>query len=163
MLAFPVRSIWDIIFSRNRIATLSEVVEVSKENKISTIHLKGLKRIKLKKIVRFFHGMYEPVSEGKIQGNEKLREELRKKSQEMVFLINVEESDKLIHLLNFLVDLYQLTDFISNYFVLKFPKRFHIYNKIDVVDRAGFLISVLDDMIAEIKQKRDIAQNEKEP
>jgi len=163
VLAFPVRNVWDLLFPRDRIATLSEVVEVKREEDVSTIQLKGIRRIRLKKVVRFFHGLYAQIQDEDGAGNEKLREELRKKSQELVFLINVEESDKLIHLLNFLVDMRQLTDFISNYFVLKFPRRFQIYEEVDVTSRAKILISVLDSMIEEMKKKRKEKEYEEKP
>ncbi len=154
LLIIPVRNIFDIVFYGNRLATLSEIAEIKPENGVSKVQLKGIERVRVKKISGIFHGQYEPAEKADAGEYERLREELRKKSQELVFLINMGESDKLIHLLKFLVNIQQLTDFIANYFVLKFPSRYDMFNELDVEKRAGALISILDGLIAELKKRK---------
>ncbi|MDY6934947.1 MAG: LON peptidase substrate-binding domain-containing protein [Spirochaetota bacterium] len=166
ILAFPVRNIIDIIFYKNRIATIAKVSEVKNiDENYTNIQLKGISRVRLKKVHKLKSGYYERIEKGR--GNSKslriLIEDIRKKSQELIFLININESDKLIYLLNFLTDISQLTDFISNYFVLKFPNRFDIYNELDSYKRALKLIPLLTDLINNLKDKEKSIEYEKKP
>jgi len=89
-----------------------------------------------------------------IEPHNTINEELRKKSQELIFLINVEESDKLIKLLNYIFDLNQMTDFISNYFVMDFPARYRLYNETDTKKRSHMLLSELTALINRLTKKR---------
>jgi ATP-dependent Lon protease len=154
VLAYPVRHMLDLVFHRNRLATRAEIAEIKLEGAVAVIQVKGVERVRLRGIHRLFYGLYDPVEKPPAGENERLREELRKKSQELVFLINMGESDKLIHLLKFLVSIHQLTDFIANYFVLKFPLRYEMYSKLDAEERARSLVTILDGLIAELKRRR---------
>lgn len=154
LIAFPIHTLWDVLSHRRRIGTLSEVVEAKSEGETTTVQVKGLERARIKKLHRLFCASYEVVERQGEMSQDRLREDLRKKSQELVFLINMEESDKLIHLLNFLVNPHQLTDFISNYFVLKFPRRLEMFNELDVDKRARDLIGILGGIISELKARR---------
>ena len=154
LIAFPVCTLWDALFPHVRIGTLAEVVESKSEGGTATVQVKGLERIRIKKLHRLFCASYEVIERQGEMSQDRLREDLRKKSQELVFLINMEESDKLIHLLNFLVNPHQLTDFISNYFVLKFPRRLEMFNELDVDKRARDLIGILGGIISELKARR---------
>ncbi len=156
VVALPVRTVLDILFPRGRMATLSEVVEIKQEGRAWSVQLKGISRVRLRRASSFALAVYEGVEELERPGQERLREDLRKKSQELIFLINVNESDKLIHLLNFLVNLPQLSDFVSNYFILKFPQRYEIFIEENVELRARKLLVVLDDLIADLKVKREM-------
>ena len=160
ILTFPVRSIFDIIFYKNKLATLSEILDIKIINKSVKLNLKGQTRVKIKKISRLQYANYEPIDETVNQNNESILEELRKKSQELIFLINVEESDRLIDLLNYLIDLDQMTDFISNYFVIDFNNRYKLYNEINYLKRSKKLITILNNLIEEMKNKRTTAANE---
>ncbi len=157
VVALPVRTVLDVLFCRGRMATLSEVVEIKQEEqeRVWSVQLKGISRVRVRRTARFALAVYEGVEETERPGQERLREDLRKKSQELIFLINVNESDKLIHLVNFLVNLPQLSDFVSNYFILKFPRRYEIFVEEDVERRARKLLVVLDDLIADLKAKRE--------
>ncbi|RPI95546.1 MAG: hypothetical protein EHM32_05545 [Spirochaetales bacterium] len=155
VVALPVRTVLDILFPRGRMATLSEVVEIKQEGRAWNVQLKGISRVRLRRTSSFALAVYDSVEELERPGQERLREDLRKKSQELIFLINVNESDKLIHLLNFLVNLPQLSDFVSNYFILKFPQRYEIFIEENVELRARKLLVVLDDLIADLKVKRE--------
>lgn len=154
IIALPVRSFWDVFFRGRKIAVLSEVVEVKHEDGSSDLQIKGIERVRLIKSRSIFFAEYEKAEIPGEGDQERLREELRKKSQELIFLINMGESDKLIHLLNFIVELRQLTDFISNYFVLKFPRRYLILNEPNPSIRARTLLSLLDELIGELKAKK---------
>ncbi len=154
ILSVTVRSSIDLLWPRKRLATLAEVMDVQTDDKTVKIMLRGLSRVKILKIIKFKLAEFEHL---KIQGagpHAKLIEELRKKSQELIFLINVEESDKLIKLLNYIVDLNQLTDFISNYFVMDFPARYRLYNETDIIKRSHMLLLELTILISKLTKKR---------
>jgi len=155
VVALPVRTVLDGLLPRGRLATLSEVVEIQREDDSWNVQLKGVSRVTIRRVARFSAVEYDTIDETERAGQERLREDLRKKSQELIFLINVNESDKLIHLLNFLVSLPQLSDFVSNYFILKFPRRYEIFVERDVELRARKLLVVLDELIADLKVKRE--------
>lgn len=154
VLAFPTRGIIDTLLCRFRIATLSEIGSIEKDGKHLQIQLKGVIRTRIRNISRFRDAKYEIVDESETS-NDELIESLRKRAQELIFLINVNESDKLIHLLNFLNDLSQLTDFIANYFIVDFPGRYSIFNEMKIEKRASKLIVILDTNIELIRRKQE--------
>lgn len=154
IVVLSIRNAIDILFARKSIATLSEVVNIKFEDNLYRVQLKGISRVKVKKVYRLRIADYEEIGQPGILVNEKLIEDLRKKTQELIFLINVKESDKLIHLLNFISSLNQLTDFISNYFIVKYSRRLAIFNELDVEIRARQLIRILDSLIKKFKDKR---------
>ena len=154
ILAYSIRNYFDILFCRNRTATLSEISEIETGESVK-IQLKGLMRVRLKKISKKQNAFFKVMMDETGEVQETLREELRKKSQELVFLINVEESDRLINLLNFMVEPSQLTDFLANYFILDFPQRYVLYYELDVKKRSLKLITILDALIEKLKKKRE--------
>lgn len=154
ILAYSIRSTVDLLFYRNRLATLSEVLDAQADGENMKIMLKGLSRVKLTRLVQYRHAEYEFIAPPAGESNEPIMEELRKKSQELIFLINVEESDKLIKLLNYIVDLNQMTDFIANYFIMNFRARRRLYNTVDTKRRALLLIAELDALIRRLTKKR---------
>lgn len=161
LVAFPIRNIIDIIFHKGKIATLSEVTEVEKEGDNVRIMLKGISRVKIEKIDRFqtaYFSIYEEEMEG---FTEQLKEDLRKKTQELIFLINVKESDRLISLLNYLVEINQMTDFISNYFVVDFKNRSRLFNEMNIGKRTRILISIINRLIENLLKKKGDVNIEK--
>jgi ATP-dependent Lon protease len=154
ILAFTVRSTLDLLWYRNRLATLSEVMDVQADSKSVKILLKGLMRVKVTKLLNFKRAEFEFLKPQVIDHHDGSDEELRKKSQELIFLINVEESDKLIKLLNYIFDLNQMTDFISNYFVMDFRTRYRLYRETDVKKRSVMLIEELAALIERLTKKR---------
>lgn len=154
ILAFPVKNIWDFILYRNQIATLTEVQEKKENEGIISLTLKGLIRIKLKKIINYQRAEFAIIEEEAASGDD-IIEELRKKAQELIFLINVDESDKLINLLNYIVNLHQMADFIANYFILQDNKRFKLYREADIHKRINQIIKYIERLISKVqKQKR---------
>jgi len=154
IVTYPVRNFVDLVLYKNRTGTLSEITDISVKGEKLTLVLKGITRVSLKKIDRSQHVLHSGFEVVLPENPEHLREELRKKSQELIFLINVEESDKLINLINYLVDLEQMTDFISNYFVLNFRKRYSLYREHDIARRTTMLIRFIDEVIDTVKNKR---------
>jgi hypothetical protein len=152
--ALPVRGPLDFLPFRARLATIADVLDVKGEGESAEITVKGVSRARIVKQAGLFSAIVKPIPEVGGAELERVREDLRKKAQELIFLINVDESDKLIHLLNFLVNIHQLTDFISNYFILRLPRRFEVYMETDVEKRASMLLSTLDVLIGELKNKR---------
>lgn len=153
ILALPIKRLFDAIFYKNRIATLTEVLEKNNTGDKIKIQLKGLSRVRIKKIYRQQTADYALIGEKGDKWSEELVEDLRKKSQELIFLINVAESDKLIDLLNYITDINQLMDFISNYFILKFKGRYRLLNELNLIKRGNHLIRIMNDLILNIRKK----------
>jgi len=153
ILVLPVTSLISLFFYKNKIATLSEVTEVKNENNVIKIMLKGLQRARIKTIDSMKFSEFDLIEPVNNSSRDELCDELRKKTQEMVFLINIDESDRLIGLLNYLVDLNQITDFIANYFVVNFYDRKRLFNEIDLKVRSRNLLKILDALIADINKK----------
>ncbi len=155
ILAVPVRSTLDMVWRRERLATLSEVAEIGPEGGSIKITLKGLARATVTKFTNYRSAEFRPLPARTADTHDGINETLRKKAQELVFLINVEESDKLIKLLNYIVDLNQMTDFIANYFVMDFSARYRLYREIDVANRSKMLTVELTSLISRLTKKRN--------
>lgn len=155
ILAVTVRSTLDMAWRRERLATLSEVVEIEPEGGSTKITLKGLSRVSVTRFINYRSAEFRTPPPRTADPHDGTNETLRKKAQELVFLINVEESDKLIKLLNYIVDLNQMTDFIANYFVMDFPARYRLYRETDVVNRSRMLTVELTNLIRRLTKKRN--------
>ena len=155
ILAVPVRSTLDIAWRRKRLATLSEVVETEPDGESIKITLKGLMRVNVTKFATYRSAEFRMLPPRTTESHDWTNETLRKKAQELVFLINVEESDKLIKLLNYILDLNQMTDFIANYFVMDFAARYRLYREIDVANRSRMLTVELTSLIRRLTKKRN--------
>jgi ATP-dependent Lon protease len=130
-----------------RVATLAEIIEVGRDNEKIILHLKGIARARIKKFKGIHEASFE-ISSSKIDtSDQELLKELRKKTQELVFLINVQESDRLIELMNFLVELNQITDFIANYFILDYKLKLALLNNTDIKSRSNKLLIKLNQLI----------------
>jgi hypothetical protein len=123
------------------------VTDVQTDESVVKFMLRGIERVRIEKIIRRKHAIYTLHGQNKVEHNEPPIEELRKKSQELVFLLNVEESDRLIAMLNYIVDLNQMTDFISNYFIMEFGKRYQIYKEANLGKRSAILKDTLTKLI----------------
>ncbi len=147
IIALTVRSIFDLLFHRKRVATLCEVMDVTTDNSMVKFMLRGIERVRIEKIIKRKHAIYTRIEQGHVEHYDPSIEDLRKKSQELIFLLNVEESDKLIKMLNYIVDLNQMTDFISNYFIMGFGKRYRIYKETQLDRRSALLTGTLTRLI----------------
>lgn len=154
IIAYPVRNIFDILLIKRRVSTYAEITGIESSEERITLQLKGLSRVKVKKVKRIHEATFTTVQSGDGNFDLELLKEIRKKTQELVFLINVDESDKLISLMNFLYDLNQITDFIANYFILDFRYRIDLLNDADVKTRSIKLLHKLDQLINRMGQGR---------
>lgn len=150
IIVYSLRNIPDILFIKGRISTLAEIISIEKEENTIRFQIKGIKRVRVTSLKRFFEAEYIEIPENTAQHDPALTKELRKKAQELIFLINVEESDRLIDLMNFLVDLGQITDFISNYFVLDDRMRSDLLNETDISARSRLLQEKIQQIIEKI-------------
>lgn len=153
IIVCSLRSMADILFLRRRISVLSEITEASPDGRHIKFQLKGIKRVRINNVRMFHEGECEEIPESSPQQDPLLTKELRKKAQELIFLINVNESDKLIELMNFLVDLGQISDFIANYFVLEYRMRIELLNETDVNKRSRLLLEKIQQIIDKIKNR----------
>ena len=151
ILAFPIKNLFDILLIKMRVATLAEIMEVGNHNEKIIIYLKGIARARIKKFKGIHEASFE-ISSSKIDTSDKeLLNELRKKTQELVFLINVPESDRLIELMNFLFELNKITDFIANYFILDYKLKKDLLNTIDIKNRSNKLLRKLNQIIKKME------------
>ncbi len=139
ILIFSLRNFFDFFLIKKRISILAEITGIEKDKNHLKIQLKGIKRVKVTHFYRFFEARFIDIPEDTSHQDILITKDLRKKAQELIFLINVEESDRLIELMNFLVDLGQITDFISNYFILDDRMRNDLLNTTDISERSRLL------------------------
>jgi len=151
ILVFPIKNIFDILFIKMRIATLAEIIEIGSDNEKIILHLKGIARARIKKF-KNIHEVVFKISNPKIDNSDQeLLKELRKKTQELVFLINVQESDRLIEFMNFLFELNQITDFIANYFILDYKLKINLLNNTNIKSRSNKLLAKLNQLIKKME------------
>lgn len=152
VIVYPVKRFRDYLRLHN-LGVLAEVLKVEHSDKQYVVSFKGLSRAKVKKRQGLWTCSYTVIDE-KAHVNAEKTEKLRKKAQELIFLINVDESDKLIHLLNFISDGVQLSDFIANYFILDYNERVALLNNTDVTSRINTILQLLNLLIDNIQHKR---------
>lgn len=151
IIAFPIRNLFDIFIIKRRISVYTEITDLEKKNDRVHLQLKGISRVYIKKFTGIHEASYEEVQAQVVNSEPDLLKNLRKRAQELVFLINVEESDRLIELMNFLFELNQLTDFITNYFVLNYKQRIKLLNETDVIKRSRRLLAILNKLIKKME------------
>jgi len=155
IITLPVKNILNFLFLKSKIATLSEIINIEKTDKYTKLKLKGLSRVKIIKSSKFNVIKYNNISTSTDNLSEIVKE-LKLKAQQLIFLINVNESDRLIELLNYLIDSNQITDFIANYFILDFKSRMRIFIESDPDKRSSILLKKLDLLIEKIDGTRGI-------
>lgn len=151
IITIPLRNFFDFFLIKKRVAVLAEITEIEENEKIINLQLKGITRIFIKKIRNIHKARYEVIITDINRTDTELLKELRKKAQELVFLINVQESDRLIELMNFLFELGQVTDFIANYFVLDYKLRIELLNDTDIKERSRKLLLKLNQLIKKME------------
>ncbi len=154
IIAYPIRNFLDIYFHKNKMATYAEIASLGIFEKTVKIKIKGLNRIRINNIYNYTEADFQIIQDLKNNSDEKSIDDLRKKAQELIFLINVDESDKLINLLNYLTDIGQLTDFISNYFVVDIRTRRKLFNQVDTGKRSILLDHILKNLIKKMNRKK---------
>jgi ATP-dependent Lon protease len=151
LIVYPTRNILDILLIKRRVATIAEILEIENDGSKLNLHLKGISRVRVKKLKGTHEASYEIIKSDNDSLDQVLLKELRKKAQELVFLINVQESDRLIELMNFLFELNQITDFIANYFVLDYKLRIELLNNTDIKKRSTRLLAKLNQLIKKME------------
>jgi ATP-dependent Lon protease len=154
IIAFPIRNLFDIFLIKWRVSVFTEITELEKKNDRVHVQLKGISRVRIKKFTGVHEVTYENIQSTGTGSEPELLKNLRKRAQELVFLINVEESDRLIELMNFLFELNQITDFIANYFVLNHKQRIRLLNEINVINRSNRLLSILNQLIKKMEKNQ---------
>ncbi len=151
IIALPLRNLFDILLIKKRVATFAEITELEITEDRINLQLKGISRVHITKIKGIHEAYYDVITSNPIASDPESLKELRKKAQELVFLINVQESDRLIELMNFLFELNQITDFITNYFVLDYKLRIELLNEIDIKIRSRKLLVKLNELIKKME------------
>ncbi len=151
IITYPIRNIFDLLIIRRRVAILAEITDLEEKDGKINLHLKGITRVHIIKIKGIHEAFYSIIQPDVNNTDPELIKELRKKAQELVFLINVQESDRLIELMNFLFELNQITDFIANYFVLDYKLRIELLNDTDIKKRSVKLLKKLNQLIKKME------------
>jgi ATP-dependent Lon protease len=155
ILVFPTRYFFDMLFLRRKISTLAEIMEIQETGNHIKLQLKGLARARVIKARSLHLANYIIIDPAPLSNKSKIAKELRIKAQELIFIINVHESDRLIELINYLVDVSQITDFIGNYFVLDYQLRLNLLNESDVKKRSTMVLEKLQELIEKISLKKE--------
>ncbi|MFA5517985.1 MAG: LON peptidase substrate-binding domain-containing protein [Spirochaetota bacterium] len=156
ILVFSIRYFFDIFFLRKRISTLAEISEITETKSHIKLQLKGIARAQITKNKGLHLAEYHIIEpDPETNKNSKIAKELRIKAQELIFIINVNESDRLIGLINYLVDVSQISDFIGNYFVLDYQLRLELLNESNVKERSSRVLAKLQELIEKISEKKD--------
>jgi ATP-dependent Lon protease len=157
IIVLPVKNMLGLVFSRGSTGVRSQVLSVAREENHYRIKFQGIRRVQVKKVRSLKTAeFYEPAGEDEGEPRNSL-ELLRKRAQELIFLINTDTSDRLIRLLEYIPDLSQLTDFIGNYFVLDFTRRIKLIKTFSARRRAELLVKMLENIIVFYKKKKGIS------
>lgn len=157
-VVLPVRHMLDLAFSRGKTGTLARVVSLEKQESLFRIEFKGLRRVRVRKVGTLRNASFTELEDVPEAPDIVRLETLRRKAQELIFLVNIDRSDKLIHLLEFIASLRQLSDFVGNYFVLGFPPRRKLLDIVDPGKRADRLLVMLGDIIRDLKKKKGLPE-----
>ncbi|HOU85180.1 MAG TPA: hypothetical protein PK158_10085 [Spirochaetota bacterium] len=157
-LFVPYNCLIKKIFKLNYLAVLCEITgEKNSADKI-IYEVKGLHKVVIKKY-KNNSAYFEEIFPGINRKTENVVGSLRKKAQEFVFLINTEESEKLIYLMNFSNDFSEFSDFVTNYFILNYKDRIRIFLERDLYKKYLMLHAMLDKLI--IKTQKRILREKK--
>lgn len=151
IITYSIRNYFDIFLIRRRISTLAEITEIITDKDVLRFQVKGICRVKIRSLKKFREAFFQPVESAPVKNEVALCRELRTKAQELIFLINVDESDRLIALLNFLSELNQISDFIANYFILDNKLRIALLNETDILRRCDKLNGIIAKLINNFK------------
>jgi len=151
ILTFPIKNLFGILLIKMRVAVLAEIIGIESDNEKIILHLKGVARSRIKRFKGIHEVFFEIIRPDIYNSDQELLKELRKKTQELVFLINVQESDRLIELMNFLFELNQITDFIANYFILDYRLKINLLNNTDIKSRSNKLLLKLNQIIKKME------------
>ncbi len=157
-LFIPYNCLIKRLFKLHYMGVLCEITsEKNSEDKV-IYEVKGLHKVIIKNYKKdsaYFEEIF-PAKNGK---TENVAGSLRKKAQEFVFLINTEESEKLIYLMNFSSDFSEFSDFVTNYFILNYKDRIRIFSERDLYKKYLMLHAMLDKLI--IKTQKRILREKK--
>lgn len=154
LIAYPIRCLTDILMYRFRTATLVEVISSEIKDNSCRVTLQGISRVRVTRLHSVTRASYRLLRDQDVEDPGDSVDRLRRKAQELVFLINVEQSDRLIAFLNFLTHPSRLTDFISHYFVNGYRQRYRLLKDNDPRKRNNLLMVLLDRLIRKIKKRK---------
>lgn len=147
-----VRYYFQVLVYRKSVITLARVEKKITSKGLPMVEIRGFKRGNIVRKDGFYHADCTVLVSPEHSDQSGL-EVLRKKAQEFVFLINIPESDKLIYLMNFILTVGELTDFIAHYFITDYKKREKLLKCLSVKERQIMLLDILKDMIKNVHKK----------
>jgi ATP-dependent Lon protease len=158
MVVIPLRYMAGLAFTRGVMGTRARVDSLREDGTEFRLQFKGLSRVKVKKVRSLRDAVFTELENGPETVDPERHEMLRRKAQELIFLVNVDSSDRLIKLLGFISSLRQFSDFVANYFVLAYSRRKKLLNTVDPGKRADRLMTMLESIIRDLKKKKGLAR-----
>ncbi len=160
LLVIPVWGLQNFIFPKRQIGTIAKVTKSLESKGIAMVEIRGLSRARITKFQSLLSADCTEIIDALSEKNG-MMETLRKKAQEYTFLMDINESDRLIYLMNFITSLNEMTDFISNYFISEFKNKLKLYQETDVQKRALLLVLILEKQLKNVRKiKSGIITNE---
>ena len=147
----PVRGVFSLFSKKRKIGSLCLILGKQELSSQVKLRISCKEKVIITKVDKLKYASYSTIAE-RITPNTPIMEKLKKRSQELIFLINIKESDKLIEMLNFTIDLTKMMDFISDHFVTKFSNRYKIYNCINSENRAKLILNEITDIVNKINR-----------
>ena len=150
----PVNGILSLFYTKKKFGSLCRILD--KQELTSQIKLKIVckDKVAITKVDNLKNATYSRLNE-KNTPNNPVIEKLKKRSQELIFLINIKESEKLIELLNFAIDSVKMIDFISDHFITKFSHRYKIFNSDTIENRATLVLNHITKIVNKINKSAE--------
>lgn len=153
LVSCPVTTMADLIPLGSRTGTLCQVTGMTIKNASVVLNLSGLSRVRINMSWPVTQSPWEKVTTPEHEINDSQEEQLRRKTQELIFLINVKESDRLIGLLPYLTLPGQLSDFTAHYFITSYRKRVRLLRQTDPTKRNVMLLKFIETLLKKISIK----------
>jgi hypothetical protein len=161
VVVYPITSAYSFFMARGKIATLAVVTHAVEKSGTPMVELRGERRVRILSRKKFAWTKIAEIEPALCENIEDRGERLRKKAQQFVFLININESDRLIYLMNFIHGTGDISDFIAHYFVIDNGKKSRLFREIDTCVRSELLEKYLDEMIMKLTETRSGETDEK--
>jgi ATP-dependent Lon protease len=151
--AAPMSSLLNLCPMTEKRGTLCEILSIDRKDNVIRMELKGKSRVIMETISGFRQASVSLLREEEEDGE--TSDILRKKAQELIFLIDVQESDRLISLLPLMNEPGQLSDFVGHYFITDFRKRAKLLKEESPDKRNRYLLKEITRLIMKMRIKRN--------
>ena len=145
----PIRNIFTIWTHSYKYGSLCRILDKEEIKSQYKFKIKCTEIVKIKHISKNNMVSHLPILID-IPTNNYTMDKLKKKSQELLFLINIKESDQLIDLLNFSINPIQNINFVTDHFITKFSHRYKIYNCSSIEEKAKIVLKHITKIVKKL-------------